>query len=386
MKENTIPYWMAFAHAKDFTNRRKMDFLLQLVHEKDTLENVVKKIKGGEKPDFDFTDKEWKGLQDAIGEIPNHSFLAEKLLNEGVDIIHVMEKYMYPRVLKDNLKKNAPIVIYTKGNPDLLNRNSIAIVGSRKCTDTSLEFTRNMARKGVQKKDVIVSGFAKGVDKQALDAALKAKGQSIIVLPQGIDTYRNKTYYPYIVKGDVLVISTYHPKWPWSVGLAMDRNKTIYGLAREIYVAESGTSGGTWEGAKEGLKRGMKVYVRKASEQERNANNILIRNGAIPVDLNGNELSREHIKSNVLFEKEEPYETQELSNEEMLNRTISLLKTANGKGFKLTEIAENLQLDEKSRKKLGRILNASPDLLKEKKGRYNFYYLKSAKPIQGSIF
>jgi DNA processing protein len=253
MSLNEIPFWMAFAHAQGFSNRRKMEFLIEIVYEKGALQEVFNGLKSGEKFGFSFTEREWDGLQEAVKEIANYSFLSEKLIDQGIEIVHVMEKFAYPRILKDNLKKDAPVVIYTKGNADLLNRDSIAIVGSRKSSAISLEFTDRVARLGVERHSVIVSGFAKGIDKQALDSALKYHGQSIIVLPQGIDTYKTKTYYPEIVKGNVLVISTYHPSAPWSVGLAMDRNKIIYGLARDVYVAESGDSGGTWEGTLNGL-------------------------------------------------------------------------------------------------------------------------------------
>jgi hypothetical protein len=59
---------------------------------------------------------------------------------------------------------------------------------------------------------VVVSGFAKGVDKQALDSAIKYNGQSIIGLPQGIATFQSgfKKYYKQIIEGDVLAI-TDHP-------------------------------------------------------------------------------------------------------------------------------------------------------------------------------
>jgi DNA processing protein len=139
---------------------------------------------------------------------------------------------------------------------------------------------------------VVVSGFAKGVDKQALDSALKYKGQSIIVLPQGIMTFGAgfKTYYRQIVDGDLLVLSTFHPKAPWKVELAMARNPIIYGLAREVYVAESNEKGGTWYGVVDGLKKGRKIYVRKPEENEKNANEKLIGMGAIPVDFTGKAL------------------------------------------------------------------------------------------------
>ena len=124
----------------------------------------------------------------------------------------------------------------------------------------------------------VVSGFAKGVDKQALDSAIKYKGQSIIVLPQGILTFTSgfKTYYKQIVDGDVLVLSTFFPKAPWQKELAMARNPIIYGLADEIYVAESSEKGGTWSGVVDGLHKKRKIYVRKPGSNEKNANNLLI--------------------------------------------------------------------------------------------------------------
>ena len=207
MNDNPIPYWMAFAHARNFSNKRKMEFLIEVVHNKETIESALRKIKSGDKLGFNFAEKEWDGIYEATSEVPNNSFLAEKLIDQGIEIVSVMEQYAYPKVLKENLKKDAPIVIYTKGNADLLNKNSIAIVGSRNCSRKSLDFTDNIAKNAVAQKSVIVSGFAKGIDKQALDSALKYKGQSIIVLPQGIMTFGSgfKNYYRQIVDGDVLV-------------------------------------------------------------------------------------------------------------------------------------------------------------------------------------
>ena len=341
---------MAFAHARGFSNRRKMDFLIEVVHDKESIESALLKIKSGNKLGFDFTTKEWEGIQDAVIEIPNNAFLAEKLINQGIEIVNVMEKYVYPKVLKENLKKDAPIVIYTKGNADLLNKNSIAIVGSRKCSTKSLDFTDVIAKNAVVSKSVIVSGFAKGIDKQALDSALKYKGQSIIVLPQGIETYTSKTYYPAIVRGDVLVISTYHPKVPWSVGLAMDRNKIIYGLAKEIYAAESGNSGGTWEGVLDGIKRGRKVFVRMASAEEKNANNLLISKGAIPVDSKGNVNLTLKTNQIVIDETEIIYDTTtkiNYSDAEIIERVIQELKSLKGKGITVNEIIGLLNMDKK---------------------------------------
>jgi predicted Rossmann fold nucleotide-binding protein DprA/Smf involved in DNA uptake len=65
--------------------------------------------------------------------------------------------------------------------------------------------------------------------------------QSIIVLHTGIMTFGSgfKKYYKQIIDGNVLVLSTSFQKHQWKAELAMARNPVIYGLADEIFVAES---------------------------------------------------------------------------------------------------------------------------------------------------
>jgi predicted Rossmann fold nucleotide-binding protein DprA/Smf involved in DNA uptake len=168
-------------------------------------------------------------------------------------------------------------------------------VGSREASEKALQFADAIAKKCAAQFRVVVSGFAKGVDKQALDSSIKYGGHSIIVLPQGILTFGSgiKKYYSQIVEGDVLVLSTFFPKAGWDAGLAMARNVYIYGLAEEIYVAESNDKGGTWTGVMDGLKKGRTIYVRQPESDEKNANQLLIAKGAIPVDADGNRLQAE---------------------------------------------------------------------------------------------
>jgi len=103
-----------------------------------------------------------------------------------------------------------------------------------------------------------------------------------------------KTYYKQIVDGDLLVFSTFFPKAPWRVELAMARNPIIYGLAAEIFVAESSDKGGTWSGVQDGLRKGRKIFVRMPGPGEKCSNNLLISKGAIAVDKEGNLLSTEY--------------------------------------------------------------------------------------------
>ncbi|MBK8661959.1 MAG: DNA-processing protein DprA [Ignavibacteriales bacterium] len=197
----------------------------------------------------------------------------------------------YSKILKNNMKVSlSPPLLYIKGDKQMLQERSIAVVGSRDASEISFNFTDNVCLNATKEFRVVVSGFAKGVDQRALESTLKVKGRSIIVLPQGIMTFGTgiKKYYPQIVEGDVLVVSTFFPKAPWSVGLAMARNPVIYGLAENIFVAQSSNKGGTWEGVHDGLKRGRKIFVRVSQPGENIANNEFFTKGAIPVDVNGN--------------------------------------------------------------------------------------------------
>lgn len=231
-------------------------------------------------------------FEEARKQLANNSFLVEELISQGYDILPIIDKD-YPKLLKDNLKFSAPTLIYTKGNKSLLQEPSIAIVGSRNADDKSLSFTDNIAKKAVGENKTVVSGFARGVDRKALDSAVEANGNSIIVLPQGIMTFGSgfKQYYKHIVQGRVLVMSTFSPKAPWSVESAMARNPIIYGMASEIYVAQSDDKGGTWSGVMDGLRKKRPIFVRFPDENEKNANRLLIQKGAFAVDNIGNVLS-----------------------------------------------------------------------------------------------
>jgi predicted Rossmann fold nucleotide-binding protein DprA/Smf involved in DNA uptake len=298
--------------------------------------------------------------------------------NEGYEVIPVASADYSP-TLKTNLKATAsPPVLYIKGNRKILYERSIAIVGSRNAADISLQFTDNIAKLASKEYKVVVSGFAKGVDKQALDSALKYKGQSIIVLPQGIMTFGSgfQKYYRQIVDGDLLVLSVFQPKAPWQASLAMARNAIIYGLAAEIFVAESSGSGGTWSGAIDGLRKGRKTFIRKPEPNEKNANELLIKKGAIPVDMEGKVVIEDiRVKEAELFSQvKEPAVTYE-------RNILALLSKGS---FSSGELIRYLKL-EMTEQSLTELLSnhTGVETLNEHPPRFR---LKSGKPKQTKLF
>lgn len=289
MNKQELTYWVTLSMIPKIWTRRKNEIFVNCFLHKPNRISIIELFENSFLwKEIGLTEDEMLLFEEAKKQLANNSFLIEDLLEQGYDIIPLISNE-YPKSLKDNLKQGAPTVIYTKGNKELLRAEAIAIVGSRKADIVSLEFTNNIARKGVSEQKVVVSGFAKGVDRQALDSALNAGGKSIIVLPQGITTFTSgyKQYYKPISQGNVLVISTFFPNSPWSVELAMARNPIIYGMANEIFVAQSDEKGGTWSGVIDGLRKERKIYVRYPNPLEKNANLQLIQKGAQAVDMFG---------------------------------------------------------------------------------------------------
>lgn len=288
MIKQELTYWVTFALIPKMWTKRKNEIYVNCFRNNPQISIIDLFEDSSTWEIVGLNEVERTQFEEAKRQLANNSFLVEELISQGYDILPITHPN-YPRLLKDNLKYNSPTVIYIKGNPSLLQGPSIAIVGSRNANENSLIFTDNITKKATEENKVIVSGFAKGVDRAALDSALEANGKSIIVLPQGIMTFASgfKQYFKHIAQGRVLVMSSFAPKAPWSVEFAMARNPIIYGMASEIFVAQSDDKGGTWSGAIDGLRKNRRIYVRYPENGERNANMLLIQKGALALDLSG---------------------------------------------------------------------------------------------------
>ena len=383
--KNEATYWIALAHLPNWGYNKINNLIVRFFHdEKISIEEFFNLPESVWRENYRLDQKDIFDLGKAKTELPNNAFLAESLFSQGYELIPITSPE-YSKVLKRNLKTTySPALLYIKGNKQILNKKSIAVVGSRSAEDVSLRFTDNIAKLACENFKVVVSGFAKGVDKQALDSAIKYNGQSIIVLPQGITTFNSgfKTYYKQIVGGDVLVLSIFPPKAMWSVGLAMARNPIIYGLADEIFVAESSEKGGTWSGVMDGLKKGRTIFVRAPAPNEKNANSLLIQMGAAPVDFHGKISQDKSIGKD--SEQQLPVK-KEMAIELKDDVGDLILSTFNGKPLSVKDILEKTKLNWTS-KKLSAYLQKMKAVQMTKKGRANQYILKKNLPEQATLF
>ena len=371
MIKQELTYWVTLALIPKMWNKRKNEIYVNCFRHIPQI-SIIDLFENSSNWDMVGLDENEKTLfEQARAQLANNSFLVEELMTQGYDILPITDED-YPKLLKTNLKYNAPTVLYTKGNKSLLQQPSIAIVGSRSADAKSLSFTDIIAKKATEMNKVVVSGFAKGVDRQALDSAVGANGKSIIVLPQGIMTFGSgfKQYYKHVTQGRVLVMSSFAPKAPWSVEFAMARNPIIYGMASEIFVAQSDDKGGTWSGVIDGLRKNRPIYVRYPEKNEKNANLLLIQKGASAVDAMGNVLT---------LSPEQQKTPEQLKKEKLDSDLTALLNSVEMISAK--EIIYRLQLDWKD-DKMKRYLDNMQQVEKIKV-KNRIYYRRKGKAQQG---
>ena len=211
----------------------------------------------------------------------------EQLTNASISLLTIFDEG-YPKLLKSALKRNqTPPVLFYVGDLSILQRQTIAIIGSRNASERSLAFTREAAGYLAGQGANVISGNARGVDQAAYDGAMSGdNGYTTVVLPHGIrklSGVKMRGLLPKIEAGKVLLLSQFHPDAPWMVSRAMERNKVVTGLAQTVIVAESDTKGGTWDGANGALVQKRPLYVCQPTESALPGNEALQKLGARPL-------------------------------------------------------------------------------------------------------
>lgn len=150
----------------------------------------------------------------------------------------------------------------TVGNVDLLNRPSLAIVGSRHASAHGLELAEQIAVACAKSGIIIFSGYAKGVDTVAHKGALFAGGCTVFVLPFGIKHFQLKLELrPFVDEPRWLAISQFPDDQPWFVSGAMKRNQVLSALADGVLIVEAGETGGTVDEAHVASRMQKPLYV-----------------------------------------------------------------------------------------------------------------------------
>lgn len=270
-------YWIWLSLIRNLGSKRKQK-LLEICKTPDKIYKLEKKellrIKGiGESLANSILDKNIRN------NLENHILYMQK---NNIDIISI-EDEEYPNLLRQIY--DPPISLYIKGNKDILNRPSMAIVGCREASDYGKKaakyFAYNLANQNIN----IISGLAKGVDSYAHIGTLSTCGKTVAVVGNGLDTVyptENKYLFERILENRGAIISEY------PLGIKAEkmnfpaRNRIISGMSKGVIVIEAKEKSGTLITVDFALEQGRDVYVVPGNINSINSvgTNELIKQGA----------------------------------------------------------------------------------------------------------
>ena len=224
-------------------------------------------------------------IADALLEGPDPATLKAALawVNEDGNQLLTLADAAYPQSLLEIA--DPPPVLYVKGDPALLARPALAMVGARTPTAqgeaNAKAFADSLAAAGL----VIVSGLAQGIDAAAHRGALAAEGGgTIAVIGTGIDRVYPASNaalaHEIAVRG--VIISEFPLGTPPARWNFPRRNRLIAGLSLGVLVVEATLESGSLITARLAAEAGREVFAIPGSIHSPQARGChrLIREGA----------------------------------------------------------------------------------------------------------
>lgn len=245
----------------------------------------------------------------------------------------------YPKLLL-NTTYAPPFLIY-KGNIELLNKPSIAIVGARNASMGALTFTRKIVKDLAQIHNpyVIISGLARGIDTVAHEASFP---NTVAVLASGIDYIyppQNKLLYEKIAEEGLLIAELPFGTAPLAQHFPQ-RNRIIAGITLATIVMEASLKSGSLITARFALEYNREVFAVPGFplDPRSHGTNKLIKQGA-----------------NIV----ESYE--DIINNMPLSNNIENLSDYNNRYHQITFMPNSYQkITESDRKKILGLLSSTP--------------------------
>ena len=156
---------------------------------------------------------------------------------------------LYPERLHNRLGLEATGCLWMKGDPEILKMPAISLVGSRDLKNINREFAEEAGRQAALQGFALVSGNARGADRAAQNACLKAGGCVIAVVADELSKQPRHE--------KILYISEDGFDEGFSAQRALSRNRCIHAWSDKTFVAQcSYEKGGTWDGSVKNLRFG----------------------------------------------------------------------------------------------------------------------------------
>lgn len=159
--------------------------------------------------------------------------------------------------------KEPPEQLYVLGDESLLNKMSLAIIGSRDCTEYGYRQAIRFSKEVAQQDICIVSGMAIGIDSAAHIGAKAEIGKTVAVLGSGFNNIfpkENEELFYEILEAGGCVISEYAPDVEADSENFPRRNRIVSGLSDGVLVVEARYRSGTSITARFAKQQGKKIF------------------------------------------------------------------------------------------------------------------------------
>jgi len=206
----------------------------------------------------------------------------KKTLEAGGTILTPADE-AYPERLRQIY--DPPAVLWIRGNPELLARPGIAVVGTRQPSPYGAGMAELLSRDLAHRRLVILSGMARGVDTAAHKGAIDAGGKTVAVWGTGIDVIypkENKKLAEGIIATGGAIVSEYPlGTFPAPQNFPI-RNRILSGMSIGVLVIEAAEYSGTRITARCAMEQNRDVYAVPGNVTNKNAwgPNTLIKQGA----------------------------------------------------------------------------------------------------------
>ena len=275
--DNIKTYLIALNQIEKIGDRR----IYELIKHYESVENI-----------FEDKEKDLKELIEKKFKLKPLVFSKNEILDKAENIIKKSKEHeigilsLFDKEYPFNLKQidNPPYILYYKGDLRKLRRNSVSMVGTRNPTNESKKYAFDMASKLSALNITVVSGMAKGIDKEAHLGAISSLVNTVAVLGNGIDIVypsENVKVYNKLIESGIVVSEFEVGRSPDRINFPR-RNRIISGLSYATIMVEASSKSGALITVDYALNQGREVYIAPYNEKLREyfGNHKLYKDGA----------------------------------------------------------------------------------------------------------